>query len=91
MRNGSCVASAAEDVWRVLMPPPDGYEDGTQNYLGIAQLQYGFAQLDSLGGVAVRTAWAMHCRVAMTRVMGTLNFAMAARIAAVLDCRGLGG
>lgn len=36
------------------MPPPDGYEDGTQSFLSIAQLQFGFAQLDRLGGMQVR-------------------------------------
>lgn len=47
------VLCAAEDVWRVLMPPPDGYEDGTVNFLSIAQLQFGFAQLQELGGIKV--------------------------------------
>jgi hypothetical protein len=37
----------------VLMPPPDGYEDGTQHFLGIAQLRYGFEALQSLGGIQV--------------------------------------
>lgn len=36
------------------MPPPDGYEDGTQSFLSIAQLQFGFAQLNQLGGIQVR-------------------------------------
>lgn len=38
----------------MLMPPPDGYEDGTQSFLSIAQLQFGFAQLQELGGIQVR-------------------------------------
>lgn len=50
-----CYAAAAEDVWRVLMPPPDGYEDGTQSFLSISQLQFGFEQLHKLGGVQVHT------------------------------------
>lgn len=49
------LCSAAEDIWRVLMPPPDGYEDGTQSFLSIAQLKFGFAQLTRLGGIEVRT------------------------------------
>lgn len=37
----------------MLMPPPDGYEDGTQNFLSIAQLHFGFKQLEQLGGIQV--------------------------------------
>lgn len=38
----------------MLAPPPDGFEDGTQSFLSIAQLQFGFAMLHKLGGVQVR-------------------------------------
>jgi hypothetical protein len=52
----------------VLMPPPDGYEDGTQSFLSISQLQFGFEQLHKLGGVKVRTSESprRHC-VILTR------------------------
>ncbi|KAF6265693.1 pyridoxal phosphate-dependent transferase [Scenedesmus sp. NREL 46B-D3] len=48
---GSVLDATAEDVWRLLSPPPAGFEDGTRDFLGITQLQFGFKQLQQLGGM----------------------------------------
>lgn len=45
--------ATAQDVWRILSPPPHGFEDGTRDFLGITQLQFGFKQLEELGGINV--------------------------------------
>jgi selenocysteine lyase/cysteine desulfurase len=50
---GSVLDATAEDVWRLLSPPPTGFEDGTRDFLGITQLQLGFKQLQQLGGIKV--------------------------------------
>lgn len=47
-------AATAEDVWRLLLRPPEGFQDGTIDFLGIAQLTYGLQQLEALGGMEVR-------------------------------------
>ena len=49
-------AATAEDLWRVLSPPPEGFEDGTINFLGITQLKYGLQQLQEVGGMKVRVS-----------------------------------
>ncbi|WIA34679.1 hypothetical protein OEZ86_012993 [Tetradesmus obliquus] len=48
---GSVLDATAEDAWRLLSPAPTGFEDGTRDFLGITQLQFGFKQLQQLGGI----------------------------------------
>ncbi|KIZ00907.1 hypothetical protein MNEG_7052 [Monoraphidium neglectum] len=48
---GSVVDATAEDVWRVLMPLPEGLEAGTPPFLDILQLKHGFDMLRRLGGM----------------------------------------
>lgn len=50
---GSVLDATAQDTWRVLYSDNEGYMDGTRDFLGIAQLQFGFAQLEKLGGITV--------------------------------------
>jgi selenocysteine lyase/cysteine desulfurase len=50
---GSVLDATAEDAWRLLSPAPTGFEDGTRDFLGITQLQFGFKQLQQLGGIEV--------------------------------------
>jgi hypothetical protein len=54
---GSVLDATAEDVWRLLSPAPTGFEDGTRDFLGITQLQFGFKQLQQLGGIKVGPGW----------------------------------
>lgn len=52
---GAVDDATAQDVWRILSPPPAGLQDGTVNFLGIAELQFGFELLlQQLGGMQVR-------------------------------------
>ncbi|KAF8061336.1 malate dehydrogenase [Scenedesmus sp. PABB004] len=51
---GSVADATAQDAWRLLAPAPTGYMDGTTDYLGISQLQFGFDQLRRLGGMQAR-------------------------------------
>jgi molybdenum cofactor sulfurtransferase len=52
---GSVDDATAQDVWRILSQPPTGFQDGTVNFLGIAELQFGFdLLLNKLGGMQVR-------------------------------------
>lgn len=44
---------AAQDLWRLLSPAPARFQDGTIDFIGIAQLQYGFDLVDKLGGMKV--------------------------------------
>jgi selenocysteine lyase/cysteine desulfurase len=53
---GSVDYCTAEDAWAVMSAPPAGLEDGTLGFLNIAALKHGFAMLDKLGGIKVRTA-----------------------------------
>uniref|UniRef100_A0A383WHU1 Aminotransferase class V domain-containing protein n=1 Tax=Tetradesmus obliquus TaxID=3088 RepID=A0A383WHU1_TETOB len=49
---GAVDDATAQDVWRILSPPPAGLQDGTVNFLGIAELQFGFELLlQKLGGM----------------------------------------
>lgn len=48
---GSVEEATAQDIWRLLAPAPDRFEDGTVDFLGIASLKHGFHQLEALGGI----------------------------------------
>eukprot|EP00878_Enallax_costatus_P026190 GHUV01028075.1.p1 GENE.GHUV01028075.1~~GHUV01028075.1.p1 ORF type:complete len:310 (+),score=81.90 GHUV01028075.1:356-1285(+) len=48
---GSVLDATAQDTWRVLYSDSEGYMDGTRDFLGITQLQFGFQQLEELGGM----------------------------------------
>jgi hypothetical protein len=51
---GSVDDATAQDVWRMLSEPPNGFQDGTVDFLGIAELQFGFdLLLNKLGGMQV--------------------------------------
>lgn len=50
---GSVLDATAQDTWRVLYSDAEGYMDGTRDFLGITQLQFGFQQLEQLGGMKV--------------------------------------
>lgn len=51
---GSVIDATAEDVWRFMLPLPDGLETGTPSFLDVVQLKHGFAMLNQLGGMQVR-------------------------------------
>jgi molybdenum cofactor sulfurtransferase len=48
---GAVDDATAEDLWRLLSPAPARFQDGTIDFIGIAQLQYGFDLVDTLGGM----------------------------------------
>ncbi|KAF8057669.1 hypothetical protein HT031_006018 [Scenedesmus sp. PABB004] len=48
---GAVDDATAQDVWRVLSPFPAALQDGTIHFQGIAQLQFGFDLIDTLGGM----------------------------------------
>lgn len=50
-------SSHVQDLWRLLSPAPARFQDGTIDFQGVAQLQFGFDLLDQLGGLEVWSRW----------------------------------
>jgi hypothetical protein len=88
---GSVLDATAEDAWRLLSPAPTGFEDGTRDFLGITQLQFGFKQLQQLGGIEVgaqrrhHQQWCWHHCMAVLMAM-VLQQHQQARSAHLVTC-----